>query len=420
MKILITGAHFTPAQAVIEELQKVGGSEDKQSLRPDGLRRIRESDKNSIFTGARERLGDDQIEIVYVGRKYTQEGDSTLSVESQVLPKLGVKFIPIVAGRLRRLVEFGTIVSFFKIPIGFVQSFFYVLKEQPDVVLSFGGYVAVGSVFSAWLLNIPVIIHEQTLVTGLANRFSNLFASKIAVTFDKEYSFNKNKMILTGNPMRKELVGKGPEGPNGPEGPEVIELLKIQWKEKLPLIYITGGNQGSVIINNAVSPSLDELTQKAVVVHQTGDSKYNEYEKQVEIRKGLKFKERYLVQKWFDAKEVAVIFRNADLVISRAGANTLLELAYFGIPTIVIPLPYLSNDEQNVNAKFFEKLGLVQILSQKSLSPEKLEALILESLKSLTRLKKEAEGCRSVVILDAEKKLALETILLATRVKGMG
>src|SRR3989344_6303851 len=370
MKVLITGAHFTPAQAVIEELKEYKDTE-----------------------------------IVYVGRKYTQEGDKTLSVESQVLPKLGVKFISITTGRLRRILEFRSFISFLKIPVGFFQAFYFLMKEQPKVVLSFGGYVAVPVVISAWLLNIPVIIHEQTLVSGLANKVTSFFATKIAITFEKNYGFNKKKVVLTGNPIRKELLEDSKK-----LSTYALQIIKLKNKDKLPLIYITGGNQGSLVINKAVFKILDYLTGKAIIVHQTGDSKYHEFDKQIELKNSLKNKERYLVQKWFDAKDVAAIFRKADLVISRAGANTLLELAYFGIPTIVIPLPYLYKDEQNVNAKFFEEKGLVQILPQPHLNEQTLMNKINFMLKDLEEFKEDASHAKEVVVLNADEKLTQEVL----------
>src|SRR3989344_9001367 len=116
MKILITGAHFTPAVATIEELKKV-----------------------------------ENEEIVYVGRNTTLEGDRTQSVESKVLPALGVKFIPIIAGRLQRSFTPYTIPSLLKIPIGWIQALYIILSEKPDVILSFGGYVAVPVVIVGWL-----------------------------------------------------------------------------------------------------------------------------------------------------------------------------------------------------------------------------------------------------------------------------
>jgi UDP-N-acetylglucosamine--N-acetylmuramyl-(pentapeptide) pyrophosphoryl-undecaprenol N-acetylglucosamine transferase len=171
MKILITGAHFTPAQAVIEEIQKIGKSEDRMKS---------------------EKSDDSAFQIIYVGRGTTMEGDKTPSVESQVLPKLGVHFIPITTGRLRRYLSLGTFLSLLKIPVGFAQAFWIILTQQPELVVSFGGYVAVPLVFWAWVFNIPVLIHEQTMVSGLANQISSVFATKIALTFKTNYSEKNN------------------------------------------------------------------------------------------------------------------------------------------------------------------------------------------------------------------------------------
>jgi UDP-N-acetylglucosamine--N-acetylmuramyl-(pentapeptide) pyrophosphoryl-undecaprenol N-acetylglucosamine transferase len=375
MKILMTGAHFTPAQAVIEELKKQGN-----------------------------------VEIVYIGRKHTQEQDSSLSVESQVLPKLGVKFIPIIAGRLRRSFDFYTLVSLFKIPVGFLQSFFILLKERPDVILSFGGYVAVPTVINGWLLSIPIIVHEQTLVSGLANQISNFFADKIAVSFKKDYAFDEEKVVVTGNPIRKELLEVEKNSDS-----KVSSFFKKSSAQKLPLIYITGGNQGSDSINREIAEILEGLTQKAFVIHQTGQSKFQHFEKLSEKKKGLKYPERYLVQKWFDANDVALIFQNTDLVISRAGVNTLLELAYFGVPTVVIPLPGLYKNEQVVNAKFFESIGLCQIIYQSELSGKKLLYEVSRILKSREKFKKEAENAKEIVIPGAAKRLAQLVLILGEK-----
>lgn len=361
MKVLVTGAHFTPAQATIEELKKL-----------------------------------EDIDIIYIGRKHTMEGDPTPSVESQILPKLGVKFIPISAGRLRRFLSLGTLVSLFKIPIGFIQAFYYLVKEQPDVGLSFGGYTAVPVVVSAWLLSIPIITHEQTLVSGLANKICSFFADRIAVSFDIDYSFPKDKITLTGNPTRVDLINAEPK--------------KFPLR---PMILIIGGNQGSHLINESVSKILDELTDLGYVIHQVGDSKFKDYEKLMKQKKILQSPERYQIYKFIDSQELGSILKSADLVISRAGANILTELALFGIPTLLIPIPYLYQDEQNVNAKFFAELGLVDILSQKELTPDNLIDKVKNMLTSLDKLKKKAKTAKNVVIKDAAKRLTLEVLLLA-------
>lgn len=353
MKILVTGTHFTPALAVIEELKKY----------PD-------------------------VKIVYVGRKTTREGDTSVSMESQILPKLGVKFIHIIAGRLQRSFGIYTIPSILKIPVGFIQAFWIVLKERPAVTLSFGGYVAVPIVFISWLFSIPIIIHEQTLVAGLANRISGLFADKIAVSFRVKYPYPKDKIIITGNPIRQEMQ-------NVPGR-----------KNKIPKVLVTGGNQGSHVINVAVEECLDDLLKICHVTHQTGDSKFKDYER-------LKPKEsgNYKVYKWID--NMGDIMAGSDLVVSRAGMNTLVELSLLSKPTLLIPIPYLYLDEQNKNADYFANTGMAKILPQSKLSGKELLKNIQEMLSNLNAYKSGARIASGLIIKDGAKKVALETILLA-------
>ena len=363
MKILITGAHFTPAVATIEEFKKYKG-----------------------------------IKIIYVGRKHTFEDEKSLSVESQVLPTMGLKFIPLTTGRLQKEFTIYTIFSLLKIPIGFIQSLYIILYETPDVILSFGGYVAVPVVFAGWLFSIPIIIHEQTLVSGLANKISSIFADKIAVSFKN--TFNKNKTILTGNPTRTDIL-------------KISNNFSYVRENVMPIILITGGNQGSHILNLVVAACLDELTKIASIIHVTGDNRFKDFERLDELRK---FGDKYVVKKWID-KEWGAILSRADLVVSRAGINTLTELAYIGKPAIVIPIPYLFQDEQNKNAKYFEEHGLVRILPQSNLSGKTLIENIKWMLKNLDSLKQKAKDAKKIIIPDAGKRLALETVLLAEQKK---
>lgn len=352
MKVLVTGAHFTPAVATIEELKKTAG-----------------------------------IEIVYVGRKTTLEGDKTPSIESEVLPSLGVKFIPIITGRLQRAFTFYTIPSLLKMPIGFLQALCIILSEKPDVVLSFGGYVAVPVVVTSWLFSIPVIVHEQSLAPGLANKISSYFADKIAVSFEKNAPKSK-KVILTGNPIRREIL-------------DMPERRRVH--QKLPAILIIGGNQGSHVINLAAEKCLGQLLKIARVYHQTGGSKYRDFERLQE-----KENNGYKVFK-FISKDWLRILRECDLVVSRAGINSLTELAYLGKPALLIPIP---NNEQRKNAEFFEKHGIINILPQIKLSGETLFRNIKNMLKHLDHITEKTGEVKKVIIPDAAKRLALETILL--------
>lgn len=356
MRVLITGAHFTPAVAVIEQLKKFKG-----------------------------------VELAYVGRKTTLEGDRSPSVESQILPAMGVKFIPLITGRLQRAFTIHTIPSLLKIPIGILQAIWILMSQRPDVILSFGGYVAVPTVIAGWFFSVPIIIHEQTLVSGLANKIGSLFADKIAVSFESKT--DGDKFILTGNPIRSE----------------VINVRSSQKRGSLPVVLITGGNQGSHAINLAVEECLSKLIKTVRVIHVTGDSKYMDFE-----RLSIFKSKNYEVKKWIGSQWGNLISQ-VDLVVSRAGINTLSELAYIGKPALVIPVPYLYQDEQNKNAAFFEKLGLVRVLPQSRLTGESLFTNILSMMKNLKGLTEQAKRAKKAIIPEAAKRLALETMLLVKR-----
>jgi len=369
MKILITGTHFTPAQAVIEKLKESSS-----------------------------------VEIIYVGRSSTREGDNSPSVESQILPGLGVKFVPIITGRLQRSFTPYTIPSLLKIPLGLVQSFLLIVKEKPDAVLSFGGYVAVPVVISAWLLSIPVMIHEQTLLPGLANKISALFANRIALTFPQKGQY-KN-IVVTGNPIRKELLINDKK-----VDMEYRKMFETAKKEGYPVVFITAGNQGSHIINKVIEECLSGLVKFAYVIHQTGDSKYGDYENLNKVKEGLEFPQRYLAAKWINGRQVGYILRHANLALTRGGVNTLLEAAYFSLPVLLVPIA--GHAEQAVNAEYFTRLGLARTLKEKDLGSDNLIKVLKEMLKNIKTLQSGAKKAKNMVVEDAADRLALETILLA-------
>lgn len=370
MKVIVAGTHFTPAQAVIKEL-----------------------------------LSRSNIEVVYIGRNKTMEGDPTPSVESKIIPGMGVKFINLDSGRLQRQFTLFTLFSIIKIPWGFLRAFFILLEEKPDVVASFGGYIGVPVVIAAWLLSIPIIIHEQTLVSGIANTVSSWFANKIAVSFDKSYDFSRNKILVTGNPLREEIIH-----PTNQPSSQIANFFLQAKKEKIPVLFITGGNQGSHAINDAVFEELKELTRHFFVLHQTGDSKYHDFTKAESLAK--EEESRYYVSRFFGASDMGYILKHSDLCISRAGINTLLETAWAGLPTLVIPLPLVSKNEQVVNAHFFKSQGGVDVLEEKDLSGRSLSFKVLAMKNNLPKLREKAREAKSLVLENAEKRLVQEIAIL--------
>lgn len=369
MKILITGAHLTPALAVINELKKY------------------------LTT-----------EIVYVGRNNTLEGDKAVSVESRLIPKTGARFIPIITGRLQRHLSIYTLLSLLKIPIGFLQAVYIIISQQPDVILSLGGYVSVPIVVFGWAWSVPVIIHEQTLVSGIANKINALFADKICISFPEHGFYNKGNVIFTGNPIREDILH-----PVANFTEEYKKFFKESKNDNLPVILITGGNQGSHTINIIVEKCLQDILKIAYVIHQTGDSKHHDFDRLNGMRNS-----RYLVKKWIDS-EIGSVMSKCDLAVSRAGINTLIELAYLKKSTLVIPISYVSQNEQVKNARYFEKFGLVKVLLQGELNPENFLSTLKNLLKELPTWKLQREIPKDLVVVDAAKRIALETILLGNK-----
>jgi UDP-N-acetylglucosamine--N-acetylmuramyl-(pentapeptide) pyrophosphoryl-undecaprenol N-acetylglucosamine transferase len=369
MKIVLTGTHFTPAQALAESLQSVQG-----------------------------------LELVYIGRKSTREGDKTGSIESHVLPALGVKFVPMISGRLSRNFSIWTLISLLKLPIGFVQSFWFLMKESPDVIVSFGGYLAFPIVFWGWWLSIPIVIHEQTLRLGLANWLSLPFATKIALSFPIKSLNHDLRVEVTGNPIRQEILTEVKAGK------ELDEFVKHD--TKTPLLLILGGNQGSHFINRLIGKNLTQLTQMYRIVHQTGDSKFNDYDYLIEEKAKLSDPSRYFVSKWYDSRDLAVVIAKADLVITRGGMNTLYELALKKKPALVIPIPVSVQKEQLQNAKFFQKVKLGDYLTQGEITEQVFFHRISSMLKAPERFYGSVDS-QKFFVADGASRLA--QVVLATQ-----
>jgi UDP-N-acetylglucosamine--N-acetylmuramyl-(pentapeptide) pyrophosphoryl-undecaprenol N-acetylglucosamine transferase len=327
MKIVIVGGHFSPALSVIQNL---GNNE-----------------------------------IYYFGRKHVFEGDKAISFEYQEITKLGIPFFALKTARLQRKFSRHTIPSFGKLPLGFLQSFLLLKKIKPDVVVSFGGYLSIPVGFAAYALKIPLVIHEQTFDAGFANKILSRFAKKICISWEtSEKYFPKEKIILTGNPIRKEIL-------------ENSEDLKMD--NKLPLIYITGGSAGSHIINSIVAKTVNKLSKKYFVFHQTGDSqKFKDYDLLLKVKENLDkmCQKNYVLKKFLSPKDSAMLIKSADLVIGRSGANTVTELIYLKKPAILIPITYSQKNEQLKNAQFMKDFGLAEIINENLLN----EKVFLEKI----------------------------------------
>ena len=294
--------------------------------------------------------------LYWIGVRNAIEGKKVVTLESEVLPRLGVKFLPIKTGRFQRNFTLWTIPSILKIPIGFVQSFYHLFNIKPALVFSFGGFAAFPVVISAKILGIPVIIHEQTSECGRSNRLAAKFATKIALSRKTSIKyFPASKCIITGNPVMKEISSVRPKTKVGDPA----------------TIFITGGSRGSQSINKVVGEILRKLLGKYKVIHQTGGLDYRKFS---EIKQMLPqaLRDNYEVFVRINPLEVSEIYRKADVVVSRAGANTVSEIMMVKRPAILIPLPISYLNEQAANATVAKNFGIAKIILQKDLTPETL------------------------------------------------
>lgn len=363
MRLVITGGHLSPAIAVIENLPS-------------------------------------DIEIFFIGRKSSFEGDYSPTLEYEMIKSLGIHFVAFPSSRFQRKFTSYTIPSLLKLPYVFYKTVRLLLKIKPDVVLGFGGYVSFPVCAAAFFLKIPVVIHEQTLGAGLANREIARWAKKVCISWKtSEQFFPKGKAVLTGNPLRKEI----------------IESIKSPPKKfELPIIYITGGSTGSHFINGLVEKCLAELLSKYKIIHQTGDSRvYNDFERLSTVKKTLpeKLSKNYNLRKFVSSEEVGSVLQNATIVASRAGINTITELMYLKKPALLIPLPFAQNNEQNKNALFAKDIGIAEILEQDELSPAKFVSVLTEMVSSIDKYKP-ASDLRNLI----DENAAVHIISVVTNV----
>lgn len=337
MKIVICGGHLTPAISVIEEL----------------------SSKDEIY---------------YFGRKFALEGDNAISLEYKSVTDLGIPFVEIKTGRIQRKLTRHTLPSLLKTPVGLFQSLMALSKIKPDIVVGFGGYISVPVCFAAWILKIPVLIHEQTQDIGEANKLISKFAKKICISFESSKSFFPNgKTVLTGNPIRKGLFSP---------------TNKIDHQIQKPIIYVTGGSLGSHVLNKVILDSIEDLLKNYTIIHQTGSAQeFNDYEAIQKTKENLDkdLAKKYIISKFFTVEEVGEIFKLADLIVSRSGINTISELITFRKPAILIPLPFSQRNEQLKNAMLIKKVGLGEIIEQKDLSAQEITKKIDYVIKNLDK-----------------------------------
>jgi len=260
----------------------------------------------------------------------------------------------ILAGGLRRYATFRILFDLIKIPIGVIQSFWHVFVFMPDVVFSKGGYDSVAPVIVARIFFIPIYLHESDSIPGLANRFLARFAQKVFVGFKTAEQHFPTKAVYVGNPVRPELTA----------GDRSAAMQSFHFSPDQKTVLVLGGSQGAKQINDALLDALVELVENYQVIHQCGDSQYDSvravvdsYVKEGKGGYGALIDQRYRLYPFLDGTTMQLAYAACDIIISRAGAGSLFEIASLGKPAIIIPLQQASRGEQLTNALEFEKTG---------------------------------------------------------------
>lgn len=283
---------------------------------------------------------------------------STTGLEEKLIQPFHIPYYGVATAKLRRYWDIRTLFSPFIILWGILQATFLCHKLKPQVVFSKGGFVAFPVVVGAWLNRIPVVCHESDFSPGLANRLSFPFCRKICLTFSQTLTFfrRQEKCLVTGTPVRAELL----------QGDAARGLALCQFNADKPVILVMGGSQGALRINQVVRQALPRLLKNFQVIHLCGKGKLD----------ATIHQPGYIQFEYLD-KPLADVLACADIVVSRAGANSVYELITLRKRHIFIPLPLsASRGDQILNAQYFQQQGISEVIRNEDLSPDTLIAAL--------------------------------------------
>lgn len=291
-------------------------------------------------------------EISYIG--------SYDGIEKKLITDFNIPYYGIATGKFRRYLDIKNLTDPFRVIKGLGEAIKYLKKIRPDVVFSKGGFVSVPVVRAAALLHIPCIIHESDMTPGLANKLCISAAEKVCCNFPETLKMlPKEKAVLTGSPIREELT----------KGDKIAALDMCAFTANKPVIMVIGGSLGAASVNKAVREALPKLLTDFQVVHICGKDK---------IDNMLLHVEGYIQFEYVKA-ELKDLFAMADVVISRAGANSICELLALKKPNLLIPLSASSSrGDQILNAKSFESQGFSMVIDDDYLSADLLAEKVME------------------------------------------
>jgi UDP-N-acetylglucosamine--N-acetylmuramyl-(pentapeptide) pyrophosphoryl-undecaprenol N-acetylglucosamine transferase len=313
--------------------------------------------------------------------------------EVSTLSEAGFAHRRITAEGLKGRAVKNQLIAMLKLPLGVVESVWILKSFKPHLVIGVGGYSAGPLVIGAWLLGIKIVLQEQNILPGITNRMLSWFADRIYVSFpETKFDAAIEKMRFTGNPVRKEIVQSIKRTKNA--------QVSAPEKEKEFSILILGGSQGAHRINMAVLESLEyiENKEKMIFVHQTGAQDEAPVKKRYDEH-GMDSDSRAFF------KDMDQQYQHADLIICRAGATTVAEIAALGKGVIFIPFPFAADNHQVLNAQFLVKAGAAEMIEEKDLSGKSLARRINHYARQPEALKQMGDRCRDFGRVDAAKTI---------------
>lgn len=368
MKILLagggTGGHFFPLIAVARELRSYA---------------------------AEQRLVSMELTLM-----------SNSPFDPSLLREEGIRFVKVPAGKLRRYVSLLNILDLFKTLFGIARALWYIFRNFPDVIFAKGGYASFPALLAGRIFRIPVVVHESDVVPGLVNSWAGKFADRVAISFSETARyFPGEKTALTGNPVRKDVLGGSVA-----EAEEVFGL-----ERGVPTVLVFGGSQGAKKINDVLVDALPELTKEVQVIHQTGEKQFKEIRGRSRIvLEKTALARRYHPFAFLDAPLLRNASRASVLAVSRAGAGMIFEIAAWGLPSIVIPIIHAAQDHQRKNAYAYARTGAATVLEEANFTPHVLSAEIMRLVADPGARNEMKNAAQSFARIDAARKIAEEII----------
>jgi len=375
MRIVLTGGgsggHFYPLIAVAEALED--------------------------FVKERKLI---EPELFYVG---PPPFDGTALVEHEIT------YLPSSAGKMRHHSSILNFFDIFKTAWGIIQTTPGLFRLYPDIVFSTGGFAAFPTLWAARLLRIPVVIYDADAIPGRVSMWSAHFARWIALAHpDAAEKFPKKhleKIARTGHPIRKEILLVAKEGE--------YEFLKLD--RATPTIFVMGGSQGAIALNETTLNALPELLEHYNVVHQTGKMNLKEVTDIASVvLKNSRHADRYRPFGLLNTLAMRMSAGAASLIVSRAGSGSIFEIATWGIPAILVPIPTEISRDQTENAFSYVRAGAATVLEQRNLAPHLLISEIRRIMEDATLQKRMGEAGKVFARPDAAQKIAkiiIETAL---------